>query len=193
MVQEGPGRVGPTVSGGPGLQGRVGAAQVGGLPSGVEISQEECEIGRVALVFVGVLYDEMLEVFQGSWGIVRVGGKAKNMAEGFSMERVGMLAVVVGDGPIGTEETDSCVGALESDTGDQSELGGVRVPVVGFIAPAMTDDDKLSPELGWRAFKGAAHGGVEAEGARGKEADERDADGVAFVASVLGVLKAEVV
>ena len=68
VVQEGPGRVGPTVSGGPGLQGRVGAAQVGGLPSGVEIAQEECEIGRVALVFVGVLHDEMLEVFQGSWG-----------------------------------------------------------------------------------------------------------------------------
>ena len=126
-------------------------------------------------------------------GIFRVGGKAENMAEGFSVERVGMLAVVVGDGPIGTEETDSRVGALESDASDQSKLGGVRVPVVGFMAPAMTDDDKLSPELGWRAFKGAAHGGVEAEGAGGKEADERGTDCIAFVSGVLGVLKAEVI
>ena len=49
------------------------------------------------------------------------------------------------------------------------------------------------PQLGWRAFKGAAYGGVEAEGAWGKEADERGADGIAFVASVLGDLKAEVI
>ena len=76
MVQERPGRGGPAVSGGPVLQGGVGAAQVGGLPVGVEITQEECEIGRVVLVFVGVLHDEMLEVCQGSGGIVRVGGKA---------------------------------------------------------------------------------------------------------------------
>ena len=82
MVQECPGRVGPTVSGGPGLQGRVGAAQVGGLPSGVEITQEEGEIGRVALVFVGVFHDEMLEVCQGSGGIVWVRGKAKDVAVG---------------------------------------------------------------------------------------------------------------
>ena len=58
VIQEGPGRVGPAVGGGPGLQGRVGAPQIGGLPGGVEVAQEECEVGRVALVFVGVLHDE---------------------------------------------------------------------------------------------------------------------------------------
>ena len=109
------------------------------------------------------------------------------------MERVGMLAVVVGDGPVGTEETDSRVGTLESDTSDQPKLGGVRVPVVGFMAPAVTDDDKLPPELGRRSFKGAAHRGVKAEGVRGKEGDELDADGVTFIPCVLGILEAEVV
>ena len=171
MVQERPGRVGPTVCGGPVLQSGVGAARVGGLPGGVEIAEEEGEVGRVALVLVGVLHDEMLEVFQGGWGIFRVRGKTEDVAEGFGVERVGVLAVGVWDGPVGTKETDSRVGALEGDPRNQPKLGGVGVPVVCFMAPAVTDDDELSPELSGRAFKGAAYGGVEAECARGEEAD----------------------
>ena len=56
------------MSGGPVLQSRVCAAQVSGLPCGVEIPKEEGEIGRVTLVFVGVLHDDVLEVFQGGGG-----------------------------------------------------------------------------------------------------------------------------
>ena len=36
----------------------------------------------------------------------------------------------------------------ERDASEEAPLGGVRVPVVGVIAPAMTDDDHLASD-GW--------------------------------------------
>ena len=41
----------------------------------------------------------------------------------------------------------------KGDAREESSLGGVHVPVVGMVAPAVADDDHLASN--WRGFRGA--------------------------------------
>ena len=51
--------------------------------------------------------------------------------------------------PVRSEEAELDMLIRERDAGEESPLGRVRVPVVGVMAPAITDDYHLASD-GWR-------------------------------------------
>ena len=57
-----------------------------------------------------------------------------------------MLVGCVWHRPVRPEETELDMLVGERDASEKAPLGGVRIPVIGVVAPAMADDDHLASD-----------------------------------------------
>ena len=82
--------------------------------------------------------------------------------------------------PVRAEKTELDVAVGKGDAREESSLSGVRVPVVGMVAPSVTDDDHLASNRRWVRRKGFDDGRLENKSARREEL----ADGVGYCESL---------
>ena len=85
------------------------------------------------------------------------------------------------------------MGVGYGDSSEKSAAGGVSVPVIGLVTPAVADYDKLSANGGRVGGAGFGNGGLENEGAGREEFADGSCDGLAFAFGLSRVLEAKVV
>ena len=68
--------------------------------------------------------------------------------------------------PVRAEKTDLNVTVGKGDAREESSLSGVRVPVVGMMAPSVADDDHLASNQPWVRRAGFDDGPLENKSAR---------------------------
>jgi hypothetical protein len=68
--------------------------------------------------------------------------------------------------PVRAEKTELGMTVGEDDTREESSLSGVRVPVVGMMAPSVADDDHLASNRRWVRGAGLDDGRLENQSAR---------------------------
>ena len=99
-----------------------------------------------------------------------------------------MLIFSVWHGPVGAEQSEFGVSVGQGDSCEKASSCGVSVPVVGLGAPALADDDELSTNGGRVSGAGFGDGGLEDEGARGKQFADGGGDGLAFALGLARIL-----